>query len=368
MENYRNYTSLDLSLSNDVNIFYGNNGQGKTNLLEAIFYTAIGKSFRNTKDSDVIQSGKEAFQIDIEICSDITENISVKYNKNKEKYIKVNGLYLRKLGHLMGSVLAVIFSPEDMQLISEGPSVRRKFMDIAISQKNASYYFDLLQYQKILVQKNNLLRNIKCGKVKDYGEILSIWNEQLAESGSRIICERFRLIKEISEIAEEKHRKIAVESAEREEKLKIFYHSDIPREIIEAENRNAVKNELFLMLENRREKEIEREMTLSGPHRDDIDLKLDENDLKRFGSQGQKRTAVLALKIAELELLKKSTGRNPIFLLDDVFSELDHQRQEAFLSEICGVQTFISCVEAQSIPFYKNNAAFYEIKNGSAVL
>ena len=368
MENYRNYTSLDLYLSNDVNIFYGNNGQGKTNLLEAIFYTAIGKSFRNAKDSDVIQSGKEAFRIDIEICSDITENISVKYNKNKEKYIKVNGLYLRKLGHLMGSVLAVIFSPEDMQLISEGPSVRRKFMDIAISQKNASYYFDLLQYQKILVQKNNLLRNIKCGKVKNYGEILSIWNEQLAESGSRIVYERFRLIKDISEIAEEKHRKIAVESAEREEKLKIFYHSDIPREIIEAENRNTIKNELFSMLENRREKEIEREATLFGPHRDDIDLKLDENDLKRFGSQGQKRTAVLALKIAELELLKKSTGRNPIFLLDDVFSELDHQRQEAFLSEICGVQTFISCVEAQSIPFYKNNAAFYEIKNGSAVL
>ncbi|HBV52280.1 MAG TPA: DNA replication/repair protein RecF [Clostridiales bacterium] len=368
LENYRNYTSLDLSLSNDVNIFYGNNGQGKTNLLEAIFYTAIGKSFRNAKDSDVIQSGKEAFRIDIEICSDITENISVKYNKNKEKYIKVNGLYLRKLGHLMGSVLAVIFSPEDMQLISEGPSVRRKFMDIAISQKNASYYFDLLQYQKILVQKNNLLRNIKCGKVKNYGEILSIWNEQLAESGSRIVYERFRLIKDISEIAEEKHRKIAVESAEREEKLKIFYHSDIPREIIEAENRNTIKNELFSMLENRREKEIEREATLFGPHRDDIDLKLDENDLKRFGSQGQKRTAVLALKIAELELLKKSTGRNPIFLLDDVFSELDHQRQEAFLSEICGVQTFISCVEAQSIPFYKNNAAFYEIKNGSAVL
>ena len=158
LENYRNYTSLDINLSNDVNIFYGNNGQRKTNLLEAIFFTVIGKSFRGTKDIDVILSGKDKFSIDISVAEDITESVCIKYNKNKEKYIKVNGLYLRKTGQLMGSILAVIFSPEDMQLISEGPSVRRKFIDIAISQIKPTYYFDLLQYNKILLQKNNPVR------------------------------------------------------------------------------------------------------------------------------------------------------------------------------------------------------------------
>ena len=157
LENYRNYASLDIDLSNDVNIFYGNNGQGKTNLLEAVFFTVIGKSFRGTKDSDIIMSGKNEFLIDISVNDDITENIFIKYNKNKEKYIKVNSLYLRKIGQLMGSILAVVFSPEDMNLISEGPSVRRKFLDIAISQVKPTYYFDLLQYNKVLIQKNNLL-------------------------------------------------------------------------------------------------------------------------------------------------------------------------------------------------------------------
>lgn len=368
MDNYRNYTSLDIHLSNDVNIFYGNNGQGKTNLLEAVFYTAIGKSFRNTKDFDVIRSGQEFFSINIDISQDITENISIKYNKNKEKYIKVNGLYLRKTGHLMGSVLAVIFSPEDMQLIADGPSVRRKFMDIAISQTKVSYYFDLLQYHKILIQKNNLLRTIKYGRDKNSENVLSVWNEQLAEVGARIICERFRLLCELAVIAEEKHRKIAEKSAEREEILKISYRTDIPREIIETENIIAIKKELMEMMQSRMQKEIEREITLYGPHRDDIDFKLDENDLKKFGSQGQKRTAILSLKIAELELVRKLTGRKPVFLLDDVFSELDEKRQKSFLSEIGEVQTFISCVDPESVKYKEGNAAFYEIKNGRVVL
>ena len=189
LENYRNYTSLDINLSNDVNIFYGNNGQGKTNLLEAIFFTVIGKSFRGTKDIDIILSGKEKFSIDISVSDDITESVYIKYNKNKEKYIKVNSLYLRKTGQLMGSILAVIFSPEDMQLISEGPSVRRKFIDIVISQIKPTYYFDLLQYNKILLQKNTLLKNIKYGKSKNYDGMLNVWNEQLSEVGAKIIFE-----------------------------------------------------------------------------------------------------------------------------------------------------------------------------------
>ena len=368
LENYRNYTSLDIDLSNDVNIFFGNNGQGKTNLLEAIFFTVIGKSFRGTKDSDIIFSGKDFFNINVSIKDDITENIFIKYNRNKEKYIKVNNLYLRKTGHLMGSVLAVIFSPEDMQLISDGPSIRRKFMDIAMSQIKGSYYFDLLQYNKILIQKNNLIRSIKYGRTKNYDGILTVWNQQLAEYGSKIIFERFNLIKRLSVIAEEKHKRIALRSAEEEEILKILYKSDISREILESENIEKIKIELFNLLESRYEKEIEREMTLCGPHKDDIDFRLNDNDMKKFSSQGQKRTAVLSVKIAELELLKKVTGRKPIFLLDDVFSELDEKRQMSFMSEINDVQTFISCVDTDSVRFKKEKATFYKIKNGSIVL
>lgn len=368
LENYRNYTSLDINLSNDVNIFYGNNGQGKTNLLEAIFFTVIGKSFRGTKDIDVILSGKDKFSIDISVAEDITESVCIKYNKNKEKYIKVNGLYLRKTGQLMGSILAVIFSPEDMQLISEGPSVRRKFIDIAISQIKPTYYFDLLQYNKILLQKNNLLKSIKYGKSKNYDGILTVWNQQLSEVGAKIIFERSKIINHLSSIAKNKHLKIAEKSAEREENLKILYNSGISREIIEEYKPEKIKNELFYLLESKSEREIEREMTLYGPHRDDIDFKLDDKDMKKFSSQGQKRTAVLSLKLAELELLKEITGRKPIFLLDDVFSELDDKRQKAFLGEINNVQTFISCVDIDSFKYNKNNSTLFEIKNGSIVL
>lgn len=368
LENYRNYTSLDINLSNDVNIFYGNNGQGKTNLLEAIFFTVIGKSFRGTKDSDIIFSGKDYFKIDIDVSDDITENISIKYNKNKEKYIKVNNLYLRKTGQLMGSILAVIFSPEDMQLISEGPSVRRKFLDITISQVKPTYYFNLLQYNKILIQKNNLLKSIKYGKTKNYDGILSIWNEQLSDIGSKIIFERCKIIDELSKVATEKNLNIAKKSSEKEEILKISYNTDISREIILNNDLSIIKKELFDLLESKSQKEIEREMTLCGPHRDDLIFKLDDKDMKKFSSQGQKRTAILSVKLAELELLNKVTGRKPIFLLDDVFSELDEKRQEAFLNEIYDVQTFISCVDINSLKYKKEKSKIFEIKNGCVVL
>ena len=368
LENYRNYTSLDINLSNDVNIFYGNNGQGKTNLLEAIFFTVIGKSFRGTKDIDIILSGKEKFSIDISVSDDITESVYIKYNKNKEKYIKVNSLYLRKTGQLMGSILAVIFSPEDMQLISEGPSVRRKFIDIAISQIKPTYYFDLLQFNKIIYQKNSLLKTIKYQNNTSNKAMLEVWNEQLSEVGAKIIFERSKIINHLSLVAKEKHLKIAEKSAEREENLKILYNSDISREIMEEYEPEKIKNELFYLFESKSEREIEREMTLYGPHRDDIDFKLDDKDMKKFSSQGQKRTAVLSLKLAELELLKEITGRKPIFLLDDVFSELDDKRQEAFLSEIIDVQTFISCVDIDTFKYNKNKASLFKIKNGSIVL
>ena len=296
LENYRNYASLDIDLSNDVNIFYGNNGQGKTNLLEAVFFTVIGKSFRGTKDSDIIMAGKNEFLIDISVNDDITENIFIKYNKNKEKYIKVNSLYLRKIGQLMGSILAVVFSPEDMNLISEGPSVRRKFLDIAISQVKPTYYFDLLQYNKVLIQKNNLLKSVKYGKTKMYDGIFSVWNEQLASVGAKIISERCRIIEELSKVAIEKNMKIAKNSAEKEELLKISYNSDISREIILENDIEVIKREFFNLLEDKMQKEIEREMTLTGPHRDDLEFKLDDRDMKKIQFTRTKKNCNIVFK------------------------------------------------------------------------
>ena len=342
LNNFRNYRSFDLELSDGVTVFYGKNGLGKTNILEAVFLSVIGKSFRNCKDTDLITYGENEYSTEIKVSDDITENITVKYEKNKEKYVKVNGFYLRKLGHLMGNLLSVIFSPEDLQLITEGPSERRKFMDIAISQLTPSYYFDLLQFNKILAQKNSLLKKIKYQNAKEDRVFLEVLNDQLSDVGSKIICNRYEFINEISLLASKSNEKISGK-----EVLNIQYDSgsfgDEYIYEINLKDIKEVKERLFTIMQSKVEKEIEREISYIGPHRDDIIFKLNQNDIKRFGSQGQKRTAVLSLKMAEVEILRQKSGRKPILLLDDVLSELDIQRQRALIESLRDIQTLITC-------------------------
>ncbi len=346
LNNFRNYKSFDLCFSDGVTVLYGKNGLGKTNILEAVFLTVIGKSFRNSKDADLIRYGEQEFNINLSIKEDITENISIKYEKNREKYIKVNGFYLRKMGHLMGNVIAVIFSPEDLQLITEGPAERRKFMDIAISQLYPSYYFDLLQYNKIIAQKNSLLKNVKYQNSASNREMIDLWNDQLSEAGSKIIYKRYEFINEICKIASEKNKIISGK-----ETLKMQYDSGTftSEEMgdVDFTNKEEICRKMKMYLLQKMDKEIEREAAYIGPHRDDIIFKLEENDIKRFGSQGQKRTAVLSLKMSELELLKKKTGRKPIFLLDDVLSELDINRQRSLINELTNIQTLITCTHIE---------------------
>ncbi len=369
IENFRNYTSLDIGLSNDVNVFYGNNGQGKTNLIEAIYYNTIGKSFRNTKDADIITNfdNKDHFKIITSVKNDITEEIYINYNKNKEKFIKVNGLYLRKLGQLMGNMLSVIFSPDDMNLIKEGPSVRRKFMDIAISQIRPTYYFDLIKYNKILFQKNNLLKSIKYGKISEYDDILSVWNAQLSEAGSSVISARYEFINIISETASRKNMNISFRSSKKEENLTLLYKTDVSCDIVDFKDKKSIENELLLLMNERKAKEIERETALYGPHRDDIEFRLNDCDLRKFGSQGQIRTAVLSVKLAELETAEKISGRKPVLLLDDVLSELDEDRRRAFVSNIGDVQAFISCTDMDSVHIKDRNIRFFNINSGHVV-
>ena len=283
LENFRNYETFDINMSDGVTVLHGKNGLGKTNILEAVFLSVIGKSFRNCKDVDLIRYDQKKYFVEINILDDITENISIKYEKNREKYIKVNGFYLRKLGHLMGNVLAVIFSPEDLQLITEGPAVRRKFMDIAISQLNPSYYFDLLQYNKILLQKNSLLKKMKYVFSEKDSTLMEVLNDQLSEVGSKIICKRVNFLQEISEIAGEKNRTLS-----EKEILDLKYESGAffgeNSDKVDFLSEKDVKENLFKIMSEKLSREIERETSCIGPHRDDIIVRLDNNDIKKFGS------------------------------------------------------------------------------------
>ena len=364
LNNYRNYQSLTLDLCQGTNIFYGNNGQGKTNLLESLFLCAIGKSFRYAKSGDLVLNGADRFQVSVKISEDITEQIDISYTRKEEKVIRVNGLCLRKLGHLMGNLMAVIFSPEDLQLVNDGPAMRRRMMDIAISQIKASHYFNLTQYNKTLSQKNALLRKGNLQGNPAYLDMLDVYNQQLAESGAKIIARRNQFVQLLSQFAKEKHQEIAPE-----EVLEIFYQTDALPEGFLSENIGEIRDAFYQILCQKQEKEIERMQSIVGIHRDDIDFTLNGSDLKRFGSQGQKRTAVLSMKLAELGILEKSTGRKPILLLDDVFSELDGLRQESLLKSIANFQTFITCTDVSELPkdLLKNAWCFF-VNSGTVVL
>jgi len=372
LKDYRNYDSLELEFSDNLNIFYGKNGQGKTNVIEALFLCAVGRSFRTSKDSECIKTDKEEYSISLDIKENIAENIKISYNKKKQKSIKVDGLYLRKIGQLMGSLLAVIFSPEDMMLITEGPSARRRFMDMAISQLHSSYFFDLQQYNKAILQKNSLLRDIKRKSMSV--DTLSIWNDTISDFGSKIIIERAKFANKLSLYAEQKHLMIT----ENKEKLNVEYDMILNEKIKDYlsddklstnELYNRVREQFDIMLNNFTAREIEREMSLVGPHRDDLIFNLNGDDLKKFGSQGQKRTAVLACKMAEIEIMKNDTGRNPILLLDDVLSEIDIDRQNMLLNSISDIQTFITCVDINSLKNIKNDRInTFLVHNGTVIM
>ncbi|MBO7407019.1 MAG: DNA replication/repair protein RecF [Clostridia bacterium] len=383
LTNFRNYSTLDAQFGPGVNIFYGDNGQGKTNIIESIFYCAIGRSFRYSKDNDLIRTGADHFRIAAELGDDITENIAVLFKETGEKAARVNGLYLRKLGHLMGSLLSVIFSPEDLDIVNEGPSVRRKMLDIVISQLHPSHYFDLQQYNKTLAQKNFLLRdygrNGNSGASAD--ALLDVYNEQLAAFGASIAEKRARFCAELEQLAAEKNGQISGG-----ETLTLKYvpnfrvgtpepAAEEPENAPQAEDidpaavQNAIKTEFLELLTARKSREIERQHSLYGPQNDDVQIELNGMELRRFGSQGQKRTAVLSIKLAQILLLYRKTGRKPVLLLDDVFSELDEKRSGLLLSSIEGYQTFITTASLGELPGHvKRDAKIFFVKSGEIQL
>lgn len=326
LKNYRNYEALSLELSPGTNIFFGDNAQGKTNILEAVYMCATSKSHRGSRDIEMIRFGQD----DAHLCmrlekSGVLHKIDIHLKKNKVKGIAVDGLVIKKYAQLFGVVNAVLFSPEDLGIIKNGPGERRRFIDMELCQLNKLYMSYLMDYTKVLNQRNNLLKQL----VGDGAllETLDVWDMQLVRCGSFLVSERQRFVGELNEIIGDIHYKL---SGGRE-KLSIAYEPsvDVP----------DYEKKLF----SKRNYDIKTKTTSVGPHRDDISFLIGDIDIRRFGSQGQQRTAALSLKLAEIELVRRVTGDQPVLLLDDVLSELDSSRQNYLLESIKDIQTMITC-------------------------
>ena len=342
MENFRNYDFQKLDLNNEKNVFYGFNGQGKTNIIEALYYFCTCKSFRSVNDKEVIKFGKDYSHIRIEFESQKRNNTADIYITEK-KSVKVNGINLERLSELIGMTNMVIFTPEHLNLIREGPGTRRNFLDVFISQIKPMYFKHLMNYYKVLKQRNNTLKNKKMLSIVD------IWDEKLAQYGVKICSYRNEALK----VMDEYIKKYKTEN----EELSVLYMPGVKNDFTDPEN---FKNQLKLSLE----RDIEKGITMIGPHRDDFDVQLNGKSLKKFGSQGQTRTGVLKIKLAECEIIKNITGEEPLLLLDDVLSELDENRRKYFMENITGRQVIITCTDKEFA--HDGKGSYFYVKEGNA--
>lgn len=348
LKNFRNFDKISISFSDNINIFYGDNAQGKTNLLESIYLCSTGRSQRTRNDKEMILFGENEAHIQIYAKKEKrTDRIDINLKRDGKKGIAVNNTAIKKLGELFGIVKTIIFSPEDLQMIKSGPSERRRFMDIELCQISNLYYYNLQQYYKILKQRNNLLKTIQ----KDYKlkETIFAWNEQLVIYGKKIISLRREFIKKINYIAFNIHQKITGGK----EKLNIIYRPSV------------LEENFFSKLEKNIDKDLLYGTTSLGPHKDDLIFNINDIDIRNFGSQGQQRTASLSTKLAEIEFIKEESSSFPILLLDDVFSELDIKRQNFLIDNIKNIQTFITCTGIEdTIKKLTDKAFIYHVENG----
>lgn len=354
LKNYRNFLNLSIDLDSNLNIFIGNNAQGKTNLLEALNLIIKGSSYRTKEDKEVINWNSKSAYLFGEINKD-DENIQIalalekkteNFYKNKlSKTIKINQ-NIQKKSVLNKNFKGVVFSPEHLQIIKGAPSLRRKFLDEQISQIYPLYHRYLSEYYRILGHRNNILKK-EINQEKKKEKIL-IWDPRLIERGSFLILTRIKFIKKINRLAYNFHQEITKEK----EKIQLTYQSNILKD--QEENISSVSKAFKDKLEEHREKEIEYRTTLFGPHRDDFSVYINGFNIASYGSQGQQRTAVLSLKLSELELIKEKEGFYPIFFLDDVMSELDEDRRHFLLGLIIDkkVQTFITSI---NLDYFNSN-------------
>lgn len=326
LKNYRNYKELHMEFSPGTNILYGNNAQGKTNILEAVYVCCTTKSHRGSKDRDMIHFHQDESHIKLNVRKDqVPYRIDMHLKKNKTKGVAINGIPIKKASELFGIVNVVFFSPEDLNLIKNGPAERRRFIDLELCQLNRLYVHSLVSYNRILTQRNKLLKELMFRP--EYEDTLDVWDMQLVQFGREIIRCRKAFIGQLNEIIRDIHARLSGEK----ERLQILYDPDTDADSFEQD------------LKKSRVQDKKQKTTLRGPHRDDIGFYIDDVDIRKFGSQGQQRTAALSLKLAEIELVKQVVKDYPILLLDDVLSELDGNRQNHLLSAITHIQTVITC-------------------------
>lgn len=351
LQNFRNYGTLNLTFDENINIFYGDNAQGKTNILEAVYLSGTTKSHKGSRDRDIIQFESEESHIETVVNKDgLNYTIDIHLKKNRPKGIAVNKIPIKRASELFGIVNLIFFSPEDLNIIKNGPSERRRFLDVELCQLDKVYLYHLTNYNKIIQQRNKLLKDLSFHS--DLKSTLDVWDLQLVKYGKYVIERRRAFVEQLNQIIYEIHSKL---SGGREE-LVLNYEPNVSGE------------EFYDKLVRDREKDNKLKTTTAGPHRDDLSFHAGSIDIRKFGSQGQQRTAALSLKLSEIELVKSLIHDTPVLLLDDVLSELDKNRQNYLLDSIHDIQTLITCTgldEFVNHRFHINK--IFKVMNGSVV-
>lgn len=338
---FRNYSELSARFSPGLNVIFGDNAQGKTNLLEAIAFLATGKSHRTSRDQELIQEGHTALTARAAVERRTGElGLELTLGHDSRKQLKINGIAEKKIARLVGNLAVVFFSPDDLQLLKGSPAGRRRFLDIELSQISQTYLYHLMSYNRTLAQRNTLLKQDPVDPA-----LLSIYDDQLLQSGAELVVRRAEAVRRLSILAAQYHGLLS----EGKEVLRLEYQSQ-GAEPEQAPGAPEVFERLLSQMQQRRREEIRRQITLVGPHRDDVGFWINERDARLYGSQGQQRTAVLALKMAELQFMAEELGEYPVLLLDDVASELDPHRRHYLLNAVReGIQTFVTCTDLDDL-------------------
>ncbi len=351
---FRNYEFLEVEFQPGVNLFLGGNAQGKTNLLEALYYLSIARSFRSATDEEVIQRDADAAAVECAFHRGENQTQArLEFKRNRGKALFLNGKKQEKLSTLLGRLQAVVFSPDDLFLVKGAPSLRRRYLDLTILQADATYLASLQHYGRALKQRNSLLEQ----RGPSLDAQLSVWDQSLSQSGATLTKKRAEVSKKLSAFAG----KALQDLTGGEEVLEVQYEPSLKM----GESEGEIQGNFLEALRNTRRAELARGSTLVGPHRDDLSLRLNGAALRKFGSQGQQRTGALALKLAQLSLLTEECGETPLILFDDVMAELDEKRQAFFLNRLqAGGQAFLTGTSAHDFAATRGQARVFTVKDG----
>ena len=340
LKNFRNYSEALLSPCEGVTVLAGDNAQGKTNVLEAVYLCCTGRSHRTSHDREMIRVGEESFYVKVTgRRRDGLHDVEFALTQTGSRRVKVNGTAVKRSGEMLGHITGVLFAPEDLRMIKDGPGMRRRFVDMELSQLRPDYYYNLQRYNRALKQRNALLRD--CAASGASPDTLELWDNELAQSGAAIQTARKAFVLRLAESAARIHGSV---SGGREQ-LKVEYEPDVPC----GENEEETHGRILASLVQHRASDVKRVTTSSGPHRDDLGVFIDGMDARSYGSQGQVRTCALSLKLSEIDLMEQESGEPPVLMLDDVMSELDPERRRLLISRLEGVQTFVTCTDENDL-------------------